>query len=75
VVDVKSENSPKPGGENHKPAADPSEELAVAFVAKKSQDAGPHDTMLAGYRGIAYWLPPSPSRDRGHRHDGTLAGD
>jgi PleD family two-component response regulator len=35
VIDVERENSPKPGGENHKPAADPAEEFLVFFGLQK----------------------------------------
>jgi hypothetical protein len=51
-VNVEREDSPKPGGENHKPAANPGQERAVALVAQKSQNTGPHDTMLGLRRGI-----------------------
>jgi len=47
------EDSPKPSGENHKAAADPIEERAVAFISQKSQDSEPHDTMLAGCGGVS----------------------
>jgi hypothetical protein len=46
-------DNPKPGGENHKAAADPSKERAVDFIAQKSQDPGPHETMLAGCDGVS----------------------
>ena len=41
---------PKPAGENHKAAADPSKKRAVVLVAQESQNAGPHDTLLPGYK-------------------------
>jgi hypothetical protein len=42
VVDVESENRPKPGGENHKAAADPAEEFLVFFGFQKRPELIQH---------------------------------